>query len=460
MSQRIWCACEVLAFLAVVLVWTLVGHAATWRAGWARQNITPEQPMWMAGYSARDHAAEGKLTDLWAKVLVLEPPEGQSVVLITLDLVGIDRQLSLDLCKAIEDRYGFPRAAIAFCTSHTHTGPVVRSNLWAMHYRLLDAEQRQLVDAYAETLKAKVLLAVDQAVAGRVACRVQWGVGKATFAVNRRNNREAEVVELRNRGRLVGPVDHDVPVLSVRDEQDKLRVVVFGYACHATVLSFYQWSGDYPGFAQMALEQMFPGCQAMFFAGCGADQNPLPRRSVELAQHYGQELARAVADVLAAPMEELGTPLTCRYQEIPLKFARVPQREELQRDAQAKDRYVAARAQMWLERLDQGAALPEDCPYPVAVWRVPNQWEWFFLGGEVVVDYALRIKAERHGVRTWVAAYANDVMAYIPSRRVLFEGGYEGGGAMVYYGWLAPWHESCEEQILAAVHRLATDGSR
>ena len=47
--------------------------------------------MWMAGYAARDKPAEGKMTDLWAKALVLEDPAGKRAVLITLDLVGIDR---------------------------------------------------------------------------------------------------------------------------------------------------------------------------------------------------------------------------------------------------------------------------------------------------------------------------------------------------------------------------------
>jgi hypothetical protein len=77
-----------------------------------------------------------------------------------------------------------------------------------------------------------------------------------------------------------------------------------------------------------------------------------------------------------------------------------------------------------------------------------------FLGGEVVVDYALRLKAELGRETTWVAGYSNDVMAYIPSRRVLAEGGYEGAGAMLYYGLPATWAESVEEKIIDAVRRV------
>jgi len=68
----------------------------------------------------------------------------------------------------------------------------------------------------------------------------------------------------------------------------------------------------------------------------------------------------------------------------------------------------------------------------------------------VVVDYALRLKKELGAV--WVAGYSNDVMAYIPSLKVLKEGGYEGGGAMVYYGLPAVWAPRVEEMIVDAVH--------
>jgi hypothetical protein len=430
--------------------------ADTWQAGTGRANITPQQLMWMAGYGARDHAAEGKLTDLWTKVLLLESPTGQTAVLITFDLVGIDRDLAFAIRNQLKEQYGWSTEQVMFCTSHTHTGPVVGRNLAPMHYLLIGAEQQRLVEAYGETLIQNVMDAVGQAVKSKSACQLSWGTGKTTFAVNRRNNRpEEEVPARRSVGQLVGPMDHDVPVLAVRNPDGKLRSVVFGYACHATVLSFYQWSGDYPGFAQIELEKTYPESLALFWAGCGADQNPLPRRTVELAEQYGRRLAQAVGDVLDAPMEQLGPNLTVAYSEVALPLATTPTTDELEKEAKSDDKYVKARAQMWLERVAQGQSLPRDYPYPVAAWHFGDQLEWCFLGGEVVVDYALRLKAERHQQRTWVAGYSNDVMAYIPSLRVLREGGYEGGGAMVYYGLLSPWGESCEEVIVKKVHEVA-----
>lgn len=428
-------------------------EATAWKAGLGRANITPEQFMWMAGYGGRSMPAEGKLTDLWAKALALENADGKRAVLVTLDLVGIDAETTERICSELAARCKLERDQVALATSHTHCGPVVGKNLAPMHYWMVDDAQRALIDQYQTRLIGQVVEIVEQALADLQPAAVAQGSGYTTFAVNRRNNAEAQVPQLRAAGALVGPVDHDVPVLSVRDASGQLKAVVFGYACHATVMGFYQWSGDYPGFAQMALEEMHPGCQAMFWAGCGADQNPLPRREVEHLELYGRQLAVAVDQVLKAPMTGLDGHLETHYQEIDLPLARIPSRDEIAAEAESSDRYLASRAKMFLASIDQGQPLPETYAYPIQRWQIGKEGvDWIFLGGEVVVDYALRLKLERQGERTWVVGYANDVMAYIPSRRVLNEGGYEGAGAMVYYGLPSPWTEECERLIIDAVH--------
>jgi hypothetical protein len=231
--------------------------------------------------------------------------------------------------------------------------------------------------------------------------------------------------------------------------------VVFGYACHATVLGFYQWSGDHPGFAQIAVEKMFPGAVALFWAGCGADQNPLPRRTVALAEDYGRQLAEGVKAVLDAPMNPLGGRLAAAYSEIPLAFADLPSRDQLVKDSTSTNRFTASRAKLLLAQLARDGSLRGSYPYPVQTWQLGPDLTWVALGGEVVVDYSLRLKKELGRNHTWVTGYANDVMAYIPSLRVLKEGGYEGGGAMVYYGLPTVWTPKVEESIVAAVHKQA-----
>lgn len=425
---------------------------ATWKAGAAAVTITPTESMWMAGYAGRDRPAEGKLTELWTKALVLEDAVGQRVALVTLDLVGIGRDLSQSLSKRLQQQHGLERKQIALCVSHTHTGPIVGRNLSPMHYSLLDEEQRAAVDRYTSFLEARVLEAVAKAMANLEPARISWGSGSATFAVNRRNNPEAQVPELRTKGELRGPVDYDVPVLAVRDDKGTLKAVAFGYACHATVLGSYEWSGDYPGYAQMEIEKAHPDCVALFWAGCGADQNPLPRRTVEKAQEYGRELAASVERVLNGVMQPVSPALEAQYREIPLPLGPLPSREAIARDTQSDNRYIASRAVALLKQLETGP-LNSTYPYPVQTWRLGHEIQWIFLGGEVVVDYALRLKKEFHDQHIWCTGYANDVMAYIPSRRVLAEGGYEGATSMIYYGLPTVWAPELEDAIVSEVHR-------
>ena len=432
--------------LAMLLCFAAPAAADGWKAGVAKSKITPEHLMWMSGYGARTKPAEGTNLDLWAKALVLEDEGGQRAALITLDLVGIARDLSLAVCDAVQQKYGLDRSRVMLAVSHTHCGPVVGHNLGSMYF--LDKQQLQWVDEYVGGLEQTLVALVGEAIERLVPCSLSWGNGQATFAVNRRNNKEAEVPERRSQGRLVGPVDYDVPVLAVRDAQSKLVAVTFGYACHATVLDFYQWSGDYPGFAQKTLEETHPGLTALFWAGCGADQNPLPRRKVELAEQYGRQLADAVDRVLNGVMPEIAVNLETSYREIELPFDRLPTRDDLVHQSESTNKYEAQRARTLLARIDAGQPLSPTYPYPVQCWRLGNDVRWLALGGEVVVDYALRLKAELGRERTWVAGYTNDVMAYIPSRRVLTEGGYEGGGAMVYYGLPTIWAPEVEELIV------------
>jgi hypothetical protein len=414
--------------------------------------------MWMAGYAARDHGAEGKLTELWAKALAIEDSDGDRALLVTLDLCGIDRRLRQAICAGVRAKHELQAQQIAVCCSHTHSGPALVGNLSPLHYRVLPPSEQQKIRGYESWLENSLIELAGRALADLAPCRLAWGSGSTNFAVNRRNNPQHEVTaEMRDAGTLRGPHDHDVPVLAVQAADGSVKAVVFGYACHATTLAGYEWCGDFPGFAQIEVEAANAGCQAMFWAGCGADQNPLPRRTVELARGYGEQLASAVQDVLAEDMETIAPDLETCAAEIDLPFADLPTAEQLQTDSQSTNKYTAARARMLLERIESGEPLSQTYPYPVQTWRLGNQVQFIVLGGEVVVDFALRLKSELAGRATWVAGFSNDVMAYIASRRVLQEGGYEGGGAMVYYGQPATWAMESEDLIIREVRRQLQD---
>jgi neutral ceramidase len=444
--------CRWITAIAILGAIALMPSPATaaWKAGTGRVAITPKQSMWMAGYASRTKPSEGAIHDLWAKALAIEDPAGQRAILVALDVCGIDRALSNRVRDALKSRHGLERDRIVLACSHTHSGPVVGTNLLTMYK--IDADQHRRIVRYEEFLAEAIVTASSQAIGRLEEGRLAWATGRCDFAVNRRANKEAEVPELRRRLALQGPVDHDVPVLKATRANGDLLAVVFGYACHCTVLDFNQFCGDYAGFAQIDIEKTHPSAQAMFVAGCGGDQNPIPRRALDLAVRYGQQLASSVEDALQGPLKAIDGNLSTGYQEPALAFASLPTREQIERDTRSDNFYIASRAKQLLATILGQGKLESTYPYPVEIWRLGGL-TWVFLGGEVVVDYPLRIKRNMGSSQTWVSAYCNDVMAYIPSKRVLKEGGYEGGGAMVYYGQPAVWSDDVEETIMAAVAR-------
>jgi len=225
--------------------------------------------------------------------------------------------------------------------------------------------------------------------------------------------------------------------------------------CHGTVLNGYEISADWPGYFQQEMERRYPGMIALFVQGCGADINPLPRRSLELAQTYGRLLAIATEEVLQGRMRALEGPIRAAFELVDVPFQNPPSREQLQAGLKGPDATAARRAGFLLRRLDREGSLPSRYPYPVQVWQFRDGLKLIMLGGEVVVDYSLRLKQAYGFAGTWVAGYSNDVFAYIPSVRVLKEGGYEGGaGENIPYGLASPFAPEVEEIIVRKVDEL------
>ncbi|HEY7155294.1 MAG TPA: neutral/alkaline non-lysosomal ceramidase N-terminal domain-containing protein, partial [Gemmataceae bacterium] len=415
-----------------------------WKAGVAVQVITPDQSMWMAGYGARNKPSEGKLTELYVKALALEDPHGGRFVLLTSDLVGIPRSLSEPVAAEVRKRKGLPRERLMLTVSHTHCGPVLNDSLHTMYD--MPPEEAKKIEPYTAKVKGWMIDVIVRALDDLKPARLSFSKSTARFAVNRRKPTDKGFINAAN---PEGPVDHDVPVLRVTTPDGKLRAVAFGYACHNTTLQFYQWCGDYAGFAQKYLEEKHPGAVAMFWMGCGGDANPLPRSKVELCQKYGRELADAVEGILTDRLTPITGNGAAKYATIALPFDKLPGRDKWEADHRSKQHSARNRAERYLKLLDGGGKIDDHYRhYPVQVWRL-GALTWVALGGEVVVDYDLRLKRELgRGGPLWIGGYANDVMAYIPSLRVLKEGGYEGDTSMIPYGMPAKWGAPIEEKIV------------
>jgi len=435
----------------ILTLFAIALHAADpeWKAGVAKAMITPKEPMWMAGYAGRNKPAEGTALDLYAKALALEDARGTRFVFVTLDLLAVPRPLRTNLEKRLGEAYHLPPDSFVLNASHTHCGPGYRvGNVAAESF---EAGPKEPAEAYGSLLEDTLFKLVGDALAQLAPAQLSYHHAGCGFAMNRRLPVDGT---FHNSPYPEGPVDQDVPVLRVSGTDGAVRAILFGYACHNTTLQFYQWCGDYAGYAQEALEAAHPGAVALFVEGCGGDQNPYPRSKIELAKLHGQSLATAVDAALTATAQAVHGPLQEKFSDVEIDFAPTPTREELDDQAKGTDKLTASHAQRLLTRLDNGETLPAHYPYPVQVLRFGNGLTFVGLAGETVVDYSLRLKHELPGAPVWIAGYCNDVMTYIPSRRVLEEGGYEGTDAMKLSSLPGPWAPSIEERIIGQVHTL------
>jgi hypothetical protein len=420
-----------------------------WKAAATKVLITPTEPMWMSGYAARNHPAEGTAQDLFAKALAIEDAQGARIVFITLDLIGVPRALRDHLAARLGEKHHLPSGSLLINASHTHCGPEFRIGAAAGDFS--DPARAGLAESYGAALEEKLFTLASDALAQLAPAQISYRHSRCGFSMNRRLPVEGGY---QNSPNPDGPVDQDVPVLRVTDAGGKVRAILFGYACHNTTLPFYRWCGDYAGYAQEYLEADTPGAVALFVQGCAGDQNPYPRGRIELAQFHGRALATSVEAALSATSQPLHGPLSATESDVDLDFAPQPPREAFEAQLTSKDKALAAHAQRMIYRIDHEGKLPEHYAYPVQLVRFGKDLTLVALGGETVVDYSLRLKRELKGSPVWVAGYSNDVMAYIPSKRVLEEGGYEGGDSMKWGNLPFPWAPTTEERIVAKVHEL------
>ncbi len=438
-------------FLVVfVIAAAPVAEKPAWKAGAASAKITPDKSMWMAGYAGRTKPSEGVELDLFAKAFVLVDEAGAKFVLVTMDLIGVPRNLRLAVAERVKKELGIEPANLAINASHTHSGPELRTS--RIHGADDVALREKEAAEYTAKLEDTMVRLIGDALKKSAPAHLDYSTARCGVSMNRRTPDGKG--GWNNFPNPNGPVDQTVPVLKASSAEGKEIAVIFGYSCHCTTLGHQKFSGDYAGYAQQELEKAHPDAVAMFANGCSGDQNPYPRRTMELAQTHGKSLATSVEAALTTNMKRLTGPIRAAYREIPLAYDKLPTKEQLLEEQKSTNKWQATHATRVLQRIADEGPLKPTYPYPVQVLRIGNDLTWVTLGGEVVVDYSLRLKQDIKDPIVWVSGYTNDVMAYIPSLRIWQEGGYEGGGAMIYGTHPTRWSDKTEEHIVGMVMEL------
>jgi len=449
-------AAFLLLFLCTTGAFAAPAQATLRPIGVAKVDVTSAEPIRLTGYAVRKTNSVGVEQKLWAKALAIGADSDGPAVLITLDNCGIAEATYKELVQRLEKKTRLKQARIVVSCSHTHTGPCTTA--WAPNIFAQDIppEHQATIDRYTRELIDKLEQAALAALKDRRPGRLSWSQGSVAFARNRRLIQGSAVRLADNEG---GPVDHALPVLLATDDGGQVRALVANYACHCTTMGgeFNKLSGDWAGFAQESLERDHPGAIALITIGCGADSNPFPRGGADgglaFARQHGEEIAAEVKNLLTRNFTPLNAKLNARFKQVELPFG--PQFTRAQWEERAKKTgIVGYHAKKYLARLDRGETLPTTLSYYAQTWNFDDDFAMVFLSGEVVVDYARRLKREFDPARLWVTAYANYVPCYIPSRRVLEEGGYEAEDSLWYYDRPARLSTNTEEIIIKTVHGL------
>ena len=433
-------------FLLFLFCYQICAGQEMMQVGISKVNITPKTPAYLTGYANREKPAEGVLHDLWAKAMVISNKH-EKIIIVTTDLLGLSHQVSVEVAEKIMAKIGIERRQLVFNSSHTHSGPMIWPSLSVISE--YNPEEQKIVSAYTEKLISQLVSVIIDAYEHQEPMKISFGKTSSDFAVNRR-----QLNAKKNGIDLPGPIDHDVPVLKFVNRKGEIKGVLFGYACHNTTLmgNNYLINGDYAGFAQIDIEKKIPSATAFFVLGCAGDQNPEPRGTVELAQKHASEIADRVIKTLSSnDLQAIGPKIKSFYSTIPLKFKKVFP-SDYQKDLQNSDKFIQRRAKLMLEAFNKGWNT-EIYTYPIQGIRLGDEFMLIALGGEVVVDYSLKTKSAYPGKNIFVAGYSNEVMCYIPSKRVLKEGGYEAESSMIYYGMPGPFEDDIEEKIMSTIHK-------
>lgn len=423
-----------------LLLLPLVADAADlYRVGVAQVDITPSHPIRLNGFGFRRTESEGVYQRIWARALAIEDESKEPALLITVDVLGIPDDIRAEIAKRLEKKANLKSERLAITATHTHTAPMLKGANPTLFGVPIPKEHLANIDKYTVEFLDKLEKVGLEALKKRTPAKLTYAIGKATFAKNRRT--------------AGGPIDHDLPVLFVHDPDGKVRAIYTNYACHCVTLSFNKIGGDWAGFAAEEIQSAFPGSIALVSVGCGADQNPTSNVTgdkVETAKLQGREIAIEIKRLAANFRAPVTGKITTQWKQIELPLGPLPTREQWEEKAKKQDA-IGHHARVQIEKLDRKEALPTKVDYPIQTWAFGDTLAMAFLPGEVVVDYSLRLKKELDCQRLWMNAYANGAPCYIPSERILKEGGYEGGGAMVYYDQPVPFKPGLEEPIITMV---------
>jgi hypothetical protein len=435
-----------------------------------KQNITPDKPVFLAGFWGRDHKSEGVHDPIYMKAVLLQA--NKTLLMLTFDVTGGDRSFVTGVKDALYEQFGLAEDEILINFSHTHcsvyltgenTDPHMRRGVYSIDQDRVPGVDEVLdftedVILYRQ-LKDLVIRSVEYCFAHLQEGRLLLGYGTSEAAVSRRLKTEDGVKFQPN---FQAEIDKDLFVLKLVDSQDRVNGVLFSLGCHPSCMGGYLISADFVGLACQFVEDRYPGVTAMFLQGFGADikaaKGVADGRFKSCKSEELREIGNSFGEEVAAILEkERFVQVDCFFRtcltdiKLYTELTEIPEIEAILSDeSKSANRKVAAGKLLKAiqERRDKWTM-----QHYIQSWHLDAGTTLIAMEGEIASEYALKIKALLKDKKVITLGYSNGVSTYVPTRSMLREGGYETE-AVILHGFRGPFIPETEDTILGAVARM------
>lgn len=440
--------------------------ASSLKFGCASEVITPDSPVFMHGYGAREQKSDGVHDDLYVKAVLLEA--NKQLLILTIDALGSDRSFVDGIKDALLEAFGLEHDQVLINFSHTHH---------SVFFTGLDADKRRGAysisqDRWPES-ESEVDYTEDEKLYRSMRdtiikmthnCRRNLMEGElyvgrmhSDFAVSRRKPDSNGTIEWRPN--YDAEIDKELLVLKLTDLAGKVKGILYNYGCHTTAMGAQlKLSNDFAGKTSSVLEEAYPGATALFLQGCAGELKPLKSAdgdkfkalSYEEMEQAGTDLANDVLKLLADGTFEK---IQCDFRTAlvdPLLYTEQTEASFYEPIAnESTSLFYRNAAKRTIEAIQNGS-IKDRLPHYICLWHLDANTRLVAMEGEVSTEYSLLIKRLLRPYTTLTLGYTNGVYCYIPTRKMIREGGYEAS-CNFFFNLRGPWVPEIEDIIIGQI---------
>jgi hypothetical protein len=407
-------------FTALALLLFCAQDPAPLRAGFAEVDLSPAPGTRKIGWNNKN-TGTSVLDPLYAKAAVFECGEGRAAF-IGLDLLFVHRDQVAEIRRRIQEKFGFPGAAVMIGATHNHAGPAIETDLYPKDEAYIEIMIEKSVAAFGQAWEARKEAELGYASA------TEWHVGYNRRVIYRDGTTRCHG-SFKDATALAfeGPVDPEVAVLAARTKDGALLGTIVNFACHPCHHGGDQvFSAGYPG--QLAKAMKEKNCPVtLFLQGAGGNMHhadPSGVNKEKSMEECGQALAADVEKALSAMKYRRTATIASRTRTIDLPY-RSPSEDEVKGKVKGAQRFgepgfYDKTQQMVLDEIRRDGTAKAEVQAILI-----DDLVHVSIPAEYFVQHGLRIKEETHPLRTRVVGYANGMLGYVPHKDAFARGGYE-----------------------------------